>query len=290
MVNGIKRILGRLFYGAAERRQLGSRLDWIFWALSPVLGRYRKVSRNSRILPTIPWIRKVRINDWPVLLSVRLVFYDRIILDEIFFRQDYAGVAKHGPKDVTTIVDIGANIGLSVNYWRVCYPNARIIAVEPDRENLYLCRCNALKEADGGVVTFHAACIWRKSGMVIFDKSGADSDYHIVQEGHSNLLGETAECLSVPDLFVKAGVEGVVDVLKCDVEGAEKEIFEDCADWICKVRFLAIEIHHPYTVQELMSALGRGGVYPRMVEEHGAVADGNSLLLVEIQRFPPVFS
>jgi hypothetical protein len=53
---------------------------------------------------------------------------------------------------------------------------------------------------------------------------------------------------------------------------------------------LAIEIHHPYTVQELMSALGRGGVYPRMVEEHGAVADGNSLLLVEIQRFPPVFS
>ncbi|WP_315817028.1 hypothetical protein [Paraflavitalea speifideaquila] len=37
-------------------------------------------------------------------------------------------------EEVETIVDLGANIGLSVLYFKVKYPSARIIAVEPEKE------------------------------------------------------------------------------------------------------------------------------------------------------------
>jgi Methyltransferase FkbM domain len=41
--------------------------------------------------------------------------------------------------------------------------------------------------------------------------------------------------------MLEAGIDSV-DLLKVDIEGAEKEVFESCP-WISKVRVLAIELH-----------------------------------------------
>jgi hypothetical protein len=53
--------------------------------------------------------------------------------------------------------------------------------------------------------------------------------------------GEGTPTITVPGLMQQFGLE-TIDVLKIDVEGAEREIFAAC-DWMDKVRFLAIELH-----------------------------------------------
>jgi hypothetical protein len=45
----------------------------------------------------------------------------------------------------------------------------------------------------------------------------------------------------LPTLRRETGVE-TVDILKIDVEGAEREIFSTC-NWMDKVKLLAIELH-----------------------------------------------
>ena len=50
-----------------------------------------------------------------------------------------------------------------------------------------------------------------------------------------------------------------IDLLKCDIEGAERELFEDCRSWIAQVNAIVIELHPPYTLTDLLVALKRGG-------------------------------
>jgi len=52
---------------------------------------------------------------------------------------------------------------------------------------------------------------------------------------------------------------GAIDLLKCDIEGAERELFERCASWITRVRLIAIEVHAPFVVGELMSLIAAAG-------------------------------
>jgi hypothetical protein len=43
--------------------------------------------------------------------------------------------------------------------------------------------------------------------------------------------------------------QGIIDVLKIDIEGAEENVFlsdpESCKQWLQHVRYLAIELHGP---------------------------------------------
>jgi hypothetical protein len=47
--------------------------------------------------------------------------------------------------------------------------------------------------------------------------------------------------------------------LKCDIEGAKRELFSDCRAWIGRVRNISIEVHGDYTRQNLMQDLARNG-------------------------------
>ena len=68
-------------------------------------------------------------------------------------------------------------------------------------------------------------------------------------------------------LLARAGFTGEVDLLKCDIEGTEKELFAGCAPWIGRVRHLAVETHPPYTPDDLYAALGAAGWEFDVVEE-----------------------
>jgi len=48
-----------------------------------------------------------------------------------------------------------------------------------------------------------------------------------------------------------------IDVLKCDIEGSETEVFKDCSSWIRRVRCMAVEVHNPYRAANLRDDLCR---------------------------------
>ena len=50
-----------------------------------------------------------------------------------------------------------------------------------------------------------------------------------------------------------------VALLKCDIEGGEKALFKNAGAWVSKIKLIVIELHPPYTLDELLSDLTRAG-------------------------------
>ena len=60
----------------------------------------------------------------------------------------------------------------------------------------------------------------------------------------------------------------VIDLLKVDIEGAEREVFKASAPWIRRVRYIVLEVHPPYTTEELLADLEANGQKFRVIDRH----------------------
>jgi hypothetical protein len=67
------------------------------------------------------------------------------------------------------------------------------------------------------------------------------------------------DALTVSQILELTRMEGTIDLLKCDIEGAEAEVFANCSQWIANVKNLVIELHEPYTIEKLSDDLKRAG-------------------------------
>jgi len=141
-----------------------------------------------------------------------------------------------------TIVDAGANIGAASLFFASRFPNARIIALEPDPSNY-----EALVRNVAGfpsIIPMHAA-LWSYRGRLVLQTTGlAKSETQVIEAGATG-KGDV-ECLSVADLLSQFGV-GSIDLLKMDVEGSEKEILDQSASWIENIGTLVVELHERLT-------------------------------------------
>ena len=151
----------------------------------------------------------------------------------IYKTKDYdAGILNFNPR---TIVDAGAHIGMASIGFAQAYPAARIIAVEPEPANFNVLVRNVSSYRN--IVPIQAA-LWKADGEVSLGPSTAHPKgaFHIVDGGPIR-----ARALTVRSLMRETGIP-CIDLLKVDIEGAEKEVFESC-DWIETVQVIAIELH-----------------------------------------------
>lgn len=142
------------------------------------------------------------------------------------------GIAGFSPK---TIVDAGAHIGMASILFAQQYPAARIIAVEPEPSNFAALVRNT---APYKMITPLQAALWREDGEVTLGPSDVHPKgaFQIVENGVQRVRAITMETI-----LREAGIESI-DLLKMDIEGAEKEVFQSCP-WIRNVRVIAIELH-----------------------------------------------
>jgi FkbM family methyltransferase len=145
--------------------------------------------------------------------------------------------------EVRIIVDIGANVGASVLFWKYLYPNSTIYAFEPEPLNFSMLKKNT--ENLSNVYIFNEA-LGDKSGSIemIHSPDFANSGgWSIYQRGAKG--GE--QRVSVPikisgDRLTELGIEDI-DVLKVDTEGAEKMIIHGLGDLLSRVGYLCGELH-----------------------------------------------
>jgi FkbM family methyltransferase len=137
-----------------------------------------------------------------------------------------------------TIVDAGANIGTASLYFALRFPRARIIALEPEPSN-YAMLCRNVENFPQ-IVPLQAA-LWSYSGTLRLSVDGAKSEVQ-VRECQSGVSEGEVRSLSMPDLISECHIESI-DMLKIDIEGAEKEIFANADPWIERVRLIVIELH-----------------------------------------------
>ena len=148
--------------------------------------------------------------------------------------------------DVRTIIDAGANIGLATIFFSERFPAARIIALEPEQSNFDLLCRNVGNRPN---VTCLKKALWSESGTVTVVDPGQGSwafrtgsfDVDALRKSIDRVIG-TVECVTVADLIRSYGLDRI-NLLKIDIEGAEKEVFESSAPWIDRVDVIAIELH-----------------------------------------------
>lgn len=141
------------------------------------------------------------------------------------------------PESVRTIVDGGANVGYAAVWYARRFPEARIFAVEPDLSNL-----RALRENVQGLdnVTVVEGAVWyEKRKLRILDPTASSFAVQVGETG----AGTEVDALRVEDLLNMAQVQRV-DILKLDIEGAEKPLFEHArASWLDAIGSIVIEFH-----------------------------------------------
>lgn len=137
----------------------------------------------------------------------------------------------------TTIIDAGANIGLTAAYFAVTYPDATIVTIEPDPSNFELLQHNVAPYANVHPVR---AAVWTSSGTVrLGDPRNGPRGFRVDDAAPRGFDVDAVTLVEIMDRF---GMD-TVDLLKIDVEGAEVELFADPSAWIDRVGAIAIELH-----------------------------------------------
>lgn len=174
----------------------------------------------------------------PVIL--RAGTSDATVFGKIFIEREYE-MEVLDPDAVETVIDAGANIGLSALYFSMRYPNARIVAVEAQRGNMELLRRNTRQCPR--IMTVHAA-LWSEEGELrLHDPGAGDWGFRVSNEQKTlELASEQVRAVTIPWLMREYRMEGV-DLLKMDIEGAERDVLQSGACWMSNVGCIAAELH-----------------------------------------------
>ncbi|KQS33440.1 FkbM family methyltransferase [Dyadobacter sp. Leaf189] len=138
------------------------------------------------------------------------------------------------PNSAPVIFDCGANVGMSVLYFKKLYPNAKITAFEAEPEIASLLRNNLSANSIGDVEIVDKA-VWTDEEGIWFGSESADSS-----SIYSTSAKKKIASIRLRDYLL---AEKHIDFLKIDIEGAEKEVLNDCEDHLQHVQNLFVEFH-----------------------------------------------
>ena len=171
----------------------------------------------------------------------------------IFIDKEYNFNVKYPPK---VIIDAGANIGLASIYFTNKFPNTKIISLEPEKANFEMLQRNV--KSYKNIIPLNAA-LWCKNEEVELIDAGLGTDGYLTlnQNEINNIYNSNSANESnkdylhknykVPGKTVDKIIEDFnlenLDILKLDIEGSEKELFENSSSWIDKINSIAIELH-----------------------------------------------
>jgi len=184
----------------------------------------------------------------------RYLFYDVFIEASYFFKAD---------NDRPLIFDCGSNIGMSILFFKKLYPNARIVAFEPDPVTFDTLRHNVNRNKLSDVA-LHQIAIGNYTGTIeLFRDPSPDSSSLLMSTLRQRHAGPS---VTVPVRCLSEFIHEEIDLLKIDVEGSEVAVMDDLANSgkIRQAKRLHLEYHHHIdtSVDNLSDML-------RLIEENG---------------------
>jgi FkbM family methyltransferase len=160
----------------------------------------------------------------------------------------------HAETETPLIIDAGANIGVSVIYFKRRYPRSRVLAFEPDPDKFKVLARNCEQFGLKDVELFCEA-LWSRAGELDFRQKGEVT-------GRVNLNGD-GQGIKVPGRRLRDLLDCDVDMLKLDIEGSETEVLRDSAAELYRVKNMVVEYHsyqnQPQTLDEIMGTLKNSG-------------------------------
>jgi len=174
-----------------------------------------------------------------------------VMKQEIMEREMYRLPELPGP---LRILDGGANIGLSVLFFKKLCPGSIITAFEPDPEIFRILKEN-VEAAGWKDIELVNKALWSSEADLPFMPDGADAGRLLTQA--------TAGSSSVPAVRLRNYLKGPIHLLKLDIEGAEEVVLRDSVDLLCNVQNIFVECHcftgREQTLHNVLGILSRAG-------------------------------
>lgn len=176
--------------------------------------------------------------------NLRFGTSDLSACEQVFWELHYYADFKTSP---SVIVDAGANVGLASIYLANRFSQARIFAIEPELSNFRLLERN-VRQYDN--VTPIRAALWSTNTTIdLIDPGMGHWGFQVIDAGQASAAERIDKVVGITvDEFMNNHKIDHIDVLKIDIEGAEKEVFTDPSKWIDRVSVLIVELHERYKV------------------------------------------
>lgn len=225
--------------------------DWINWV------RIYQIKNGSRLFWNLFKKKSDRFEVTASMFKNPIILRDNNsdvhIFRQVFFEKQYDLYDKEFP-DAKTILDAGANVGMASIYFALRFPEASIVSLEPEKKNFGQLEINT--RAYSGITVMNKALWYKDESLVISNPNELSAGFVVENTNNSGL--QTFKGISVPSLLDECGWE-TIDILKMDIEGAEKEVFSaPNLGWLDKVNLLIVETHDRFktgTTKALFNAI-----------------------------------
>lgn len=230
------RVLRLIILTLGQPLRIGTRIRRLirytrkFGLVSGLINLYKVLAARGPLL-------RIRIHQSRTPITLRADTSDIPTFEQVFLWDDYDF---HGQLEPKFIIDGGANIGCASVYFTHKYPEARIVAVEPEASNFEMLLRNT--SCCPRISPIRAA-IWNRSAALEIENADDAKWFFRVRETESK---EPALKSITIDEILEEFNAGSIDILKLDIEGAEKEVFSGNLEWLSKVKVLIVELHDQY--------------------------------------------
>jgi FkbM family methyltransferase len=164
---------------------------------------------------------------------------DVLNMRQIFRHLEYGFEFRARPR---RILDLGAYCGYAAVFLANRFPNAEIVCVEPSAANFGVLTLNTMPYKN--IKRIHGAVWHHPTQLDLVERIGGHWG-SIFGEGVGKIgRDESVRAYTVSELLQLAGWSSA-DYIKCDIEGAELEVFSDpgAAAWLQGVGCVSVETH-----------------------------------------------
>jgi len=176
---------------------------------------------------------------------------DQAVLEQIFFTEEFnistapqfawvraAYDRSLAAGETPLIIDCGSNIGLSALYFARHLPKARVVGIEPARDNVDLARRNT--GHNPLIEIIEAAVSDDARPLEIADPSAEKFAYRMQEANPSST--RLVDALTIPSLMQRYGARRNL-IVKVDIEGGEHALFRSNTGWLDHTDLMIAETH-----------------------------------------------
>ncbi len=179
--------------------------------------------------------------------SIRMLDYELEYSDLLSFCPQWHDIFIDGALEFCTasaaprILDCGGNVGLASLFFKRRFPQARITAYEADPKIFAMLKNNLAANRASDIEAVHAA-VWTTTGRVTFRAEGSDSGMISTLAGAVDATAIDVPSLRLRDVIADE-VDGRIDLLKLDIEGAEDAVLADCEPVLSRIGAIVMDLH-----------------------------------------------
>ena len=178
------------------------------------------------------------------------------LVDEVLRRKAYIFETMN---PYPAIIDGGANFGLATFAYLTAFPQAKVIAFEPGRRSLQALQRNVEFNGWDGVEIVPKALAGEIGVATFYEPNSMPMGGSLTRR----LADRSFDCMTydVPKVPLSDFLDGALDLLKLDIEGAESEVIEEIGDRISCARRIFCEVH---STPELSAVIRSGQIADRL--------------------------